>query len=233
LFELDRPSEAAATLEEFLSEFPEHALVASASFFCGQALFKTGKHQRAAEHFSRVVDSHKEDETYGPSLLQLGECLAVLQHWTRSEEIFNEYLRSRPDGEHWYQARFGVGWAQENQQRYDEAIKAYREIVQRHKGATAARAQFQIGECLFAQKRLDEAVRELLKVDILYAYPEWSAAALYEAGRCFEQMGKPVEARAQYNAVREKHSTTRWAKLASQRLTAVSSGHLPGRDDSQ
>ena len=103
-------------------------------------------------------------------------------------------------------------------------------MVQRHKGVTAARAQFQIGECLFAQRKLDEAVRELLKVDILYAYPEWSAAALYEAGRCFEQMGKPVEARAQYKTVSAKYSGTRWAELATQRLAAVTSGNLPGRN---
>ncbi len=230
LFELNKPSEVAATLEEFLSEFPNHALVASASFFCGEALLKTGKHQRAAAHLSRVVENFKEDDTYGPSLLRLGECHAVLQRWARSEEVFAEYLQRKGDSEHWYQAQFGLGWARENQQRYDEAIAAYREVVQRHKGVTAARAQFQIGECLFARKKLSEAVRELLKVDILYAYPEWSAAALYEAGRCFEQMGKPVEARAQYKTVSAKHSGTRWAELATQRLAAVSSGNLPGRN---
>ena len=230
LFELNQPSEAAATLEEFLSEFPNHALVASASFFCGEALLKTGKNQQAATHLSRVVENFKEDDTYGPSLLRLGECLAVLQRWARSEEVFGEYLQHEGDSEHWYQAQFGLGWARENQQRYDEAIAAYREVVQRHKGVTAARAQFQIGECLFAQRKLDEAVRELLKVDILYAYPEWSAAALYEAGRCFEQMGKPVEARAQYKTVSAKYSGTRWAELATQRLAAVTSGNLPGRN---
>jgi len=230
LYELNKPGEAAVTLEQFLSEFPNHALVASASFFCGDALLQTGKNQRAAEHLTRVAENFQEDETYGPSLLRLGECLAVLQRWARSEEVFTEYLQRKGDSEHWYQAGFGLGWARENQQRYDEAIAAYRDVVQRHKGATAARAQFQIGECLFAQKNLDEAVRELLKVDILYAYPEWSAAALYEAGRCFEQMGKSVEARTQYKTVSAKHSGTRWAELATQRLAAVSSGNLPGRN---
>jgi TolA-binding protein len=230
LFELNHPSEAAEVLDAFLSEFPSHTLVASASFFCGEALLKAGENQRAAAHFSRVVENFEEDDTYGPSLLRLGECLAVLQRWAASEAVFAKYLQHQADSEHWYQARFGLGWTRENQQRYDEAIAAYREVVQRHKGITAARAQFQIGECLFAQKKLDEAVRELLKVDILYAYPEWSAAALYEAGRCFEQMGKPVEARGQYQRVSAEHSGTRWAELATQRLAAVTSGNLPGRN---
>lgn len=228
LFELSRPDEAAAALEEFLSAFPDHALAASARYFCGEALLKTGKNGRAAEHLSRVVADFKQDPVYAPALLRLGECLAALQRWARSEEIFDEYLRAFADGEQWYQAMFGVGWARENQQRYDEALTAYRRVVEKHQGETAARAQFQIGECLFAQKRLDEATRELLKVDILYAYPEWSAAALFEAGRCFEELGKAVEARAQYRTVGEKHPKTRWAQLAAQRLGAVADGALPG-----
>ena len=121
------------------------------------------------------------------------------------------------------------GWPRENQRRFDEAIKAYEPVVARHQGPTAARAQFQIGECLFAKKRYHEAVRALLKVDILYAYAEWGAAALYEAGRCFEHLGKPVEARSQSKTVTEKHATTRWAQLASQRLATLSKNTLPGR----
>ena len=96
----------------------------------------------------------------------------------------------------------------------------YRRVAAGHQGPTAARAQFQIGECLFAQGKHEEAARELLKVDILYAYPEWSAAALYEAGRCLEATGKAADARAQYEQVVQKHGDTRWAKLAGERLSA-------------
>ena len=90
-------------------------------------------------------------------------------------------------------------------------------------------ATVQIGECLFARKQYEDAARELLKVDILYAYPEWSAAALYEAGRCFEALGKTVEARTQFKAVVDKHKQTRWGELAGKRLAALSANVLPGR----
>ena len=66
-------------------------------------------------------------------------------------------------------------------------------------------------------------------MDILYAYPQWSAAALYEAGRCFEQMGSPVEARKQFEMVREDHPDSRWAELAGARLDELASRSLPGR----
>ena len=48
---------------------------------------------------------------------------------------------------------------------------------------------FQTGETYFAQKQFElAAARELLKVDILYSVPQWSARALYEAGRAFEEL---------------------------------------------
>ena len=117
----------------------------------------------------------------------------------------------------------------ENQGRFSEAIEAYRDVVEHHEGPTAARAQFQIGECLFALRDFKQAVRELLRVDILYAYPEWSAPALFEAGRCFEELGDPIEARSQYKLVQERYGQTEWASLAGKRLGALERSRVPGQ----
>lgn len=228
-FESGDHARSAEALEKMLAIAPQHALVPSACFFAGEALFKLGKFEAAARHLARITDNHRKDECHGPALLRLGECLAALQNWLKSEEVFAQFLREHPGSEQWYQAQFGIGWARENLKRYDEAVSAYRQVVERHKGPTAARAQFQVGECLYAQKRFEDAAAELLKVDILYAYPEWSAAALYEAGRCFEELNKTAEARAQYEAVRSRHGETRWAELAAQRLAGLVNAAPPGR----
>jgi len=228
-FELERFREAAEVFEVFVEAHPESDLMASARFHAGEAFFRLGRHEDAAKHLTHLADDFADRKEHGPGLLRLGESLAELQHWARSERVFTEYLSAYGSSEHWYQAQFGVGWARENQKRYDEAIDAYRQVTSRHQGPKTARAQFQIGECLFAKQRYDEAVRELLKVDILYAYPEWSAAALYEAARCFEKLGMVVEARAHFKQVVDQHKQTRWAELATQRLTEIAGTGLPGR----
>jgi len=61
----------------------------------------------------------------------------------------------------------------------------------------------------------------LLKVEILYSYPEWSAAALYEAGRCLERLGRQEQARSQFAQVTEKYEKTSWSAMASKRLTEL------------
>lgn len=219
-FELGKFDAAATTLAEFLKNWPGDAQTASAGYYAGESLFKLGRFEAAIKALEKA--SHSDDaQLAAAGLLRMGEALAQLQRWPRSEEVFNEYLQRFASSEGWHQAMFGVGWARENQGRHDEAMECYRQVVTKHKGPTAARAQFQIGECLFARKKLEDAVRELLKVDILYAYPEWSAAAIYEAGRCFEAMNKSAEARDQFRTVTEKFHDSKWASMATQRISAL------------
>jgi TolA-binding protein len=227
-FESGRFADASETLSEFAKAFEKSTMLGSANYYAGESFFKEKNYTRAAEHLDRALHG-KHDEAFVPSaLLRFGESEAQLQHWIKSEEAFDQYLQQFRDRDSWYQAEFGMGWARENQGRHDDAMKAYRKVVELHKGPTAARAQFQIGECLFAKKQYDEAVRELLKVDILYDYPEWSAAALYEAGRCFEKLARSGEARQQFRSVTEKYGDTQWAHLASQRLSELSASLTPG-----
>lgn len=227
-FKVGQFDEAASLCEELMRDYPNSALLASTHLFCGESLFNLNKIPQATQHFSTVVEKYKDDPACANSLLRLGECHAASGNWAESEKAFSVYLKRFADSELWFQAQFGHAFALENQQRPDDAIAGYRKVIERHSGPTAARAQFQIGECLFAKKKYDEAVRELLKVDILYAYPQWSAAALYEAGRCFEELAKPAEAKAQFEQVQDKYPDTEWAKLASQRLTAMSSRSTGG-----
>lgn len=227
-YHLDDLQDATKLLEELIERWPKSERVPSASLFAGEAHFKLGAHRKAITHLDRVAQQFPDDAACDPAMLRLGEALALVQDFARSEQVFRDHRRRFPDAERWYQAQFGLGWALENQGKHDEAVGAYGEVIERHQGSTAARAQFQIGQCMYAQRRFEQAARELLKVDILYAYPEWSAAALYEAGRCFQELSNPVDARAQFEKVVQEHATTEWAQLATQRLDELAVSHLPG-----
>lgn len=225
--QLGRHAPAARTLKDFALRFPKSTLAPSAGLLRGEALLRAGNPGEAVVELRRVTSSPTAGDSLGPALLRLGEAAAAAQQWTESEEAFGAYLRKFPNAELWFQARFGIGWAQENQGRHDAAIKSYVDVVTRHTGPTAARAQFQIGECCFAQKKFDEAVRELLKTDILYAYPEWSAAALFEAGRCLSEAGKPADGKRQYEDVVRRWPDSQWARLARELLARDAAASVP------
>lgn len=228
-FELGSLSESAELFEEFIATNPKALLLASASFYAGESHYRNGRFDSAVPHYERVVEQHASAPSAPAAMLRLGESLAQLNRWSRCEEVFGDYLAKHADSEHWYQAQFGIGWAREHLGRRNDAIEAYSKVVANHQGSTAARAQFQIGECLFAEGEYDKAARELLRVDILYSYPEWSAAGLYEAGRCFEKLGKPVEARKQYEDLVTRFADSKWAKMATDRLASTATKKVPGQ----
>lgn len=228
-FELGDPQAVVDLLATFHEDFPDSDVSSSADLMCGESLVTLGRPGRAADHLERASADDVAESIAEPALLRLGEALATLQYWARSEEAFRAHQQRFSDSQLWFQSRFGLGWARENQGRRVEAIEDYREVADRHKGATAARAQFQIGECLFAEGDFEDAIRELVKVDILHAYPEWSAAALYEAGRCFEQLGRMAEAREQFRAVVDRFDDSEWAELSTERLERMTETAPPGR----
>ncbi len=195
----------------------------------GEALLALGRPGAAADRLA-IAAAHESSPAHETAMLRLGEAQSQAQRWQQSHDTFEAHLRTYPDSDDWFRSRFGMGWALENAGEPERALPHYRALVERHEGLMTVRAQFQIGECLFALGRHEEAARELLRVDVLYEATEWTPAALFEAGRCFEAMNKIGEARAEYRAVVERFGESDWATMARDRLARLRSGGAPGRN---
>lgn len=224
--------ECVETLSKFMEHHPKSPLIASAHYLLGQEFGNRRNWTLASTHLEAAVKLSSEKDARSLAMLLLGNAQSESQQWQAAEGSFSTFLEESPSSELWFQARFGQGWARENVGKHEGAIEAYRDVVARHKGPTAARAQFQIGECLYAMKRFDEAVREYAKVDVLYSYPEWSAAAMYESARCLQELGRSEDARRGYADVVARFADTNWAKLSREQLAAHSPAPLPGRASS-
>lgn len=199
----------------------EDDLAGPAAMLAGESMLALKRGRDAAAQFSKAIEAGGKGVDAEAALLRLGEAHATAQDWRQSQRAYERHRADHPRSPRWYMAEFGLGWSLENGGKPREAMVHYRSVADKHKGDTAARAQFQIGECLFALGEHEQAVRELLRVDILHASPEWSAAALYEAGRCYEAMDKIGEARAQYRAVQDRFGDSDWATAAGERLRAI------------
>lgn len=224
-FALERFEEAQRAYTLALEQIArQESLWAAVALTAGESAFRARRWKEAVELLAPLVKMiDLPPMTREPALLRLGEAHAQVQNWEKSRETFALHREAFPKSAFWHQAAFGIAWADENAGNHKEAIEGYRTIVDRHDGVTAARAQFQIGECLFAQRRYDEALKEFMKVDILFTAPEWSAAALVEAGRVLEALRRPDDARAQFRAVVERFPDGDWAKIARERLNALDS----------
>jgi TolA-binding protein len=109
------------------------------------------------------------------------------------------------------QALLGMG-------RLDDARSAFRKVVEtRRTGELAAQAQLMLGETFFHQDQFREALREFLRVDILYKAPRWQAAALLEAGKVYERLDQWADAAEIYERLLERFPNEPTAEDARKR----------------
>jgi tetratricopeptide (TPR) repeat protein len=155
------------------------------------------------------------------ALVRLGYAFAQVQKWDESRRSYETLLQRFNQSPWIFEARYGIAWSWQNQNQLDQAVNAYHEVVRGTVAEVAARAQLQIGRCRLAQKRFDEAAKELLVVPFTYDYPDHAAAALFEAGQAHLEAGKPADAAKLWQGVIKDFASSPWAEVAQQRLSGI------------
>lgn len=155
------------------------------------------------------------------ALLRLGHAYARAGQWDQSRQTLEAFVGRYPQSPWFDEARYGIGWAWQNQKQFDQAVGQYQQVVGRTATEVAARAQLQIGLCRLEQKRPAEAANALLVVPFTYDYPEWSALALCEASRAFLEMQQAGQAGKLLQRVLKDHPGTAAAEVAQKRLAQI------------
>jgi TolA-binding protein len=206
---------------------PKSAMAGQAIYRAGECHLHKGEFAEAVKRLAVFRDQTPFQNIPGVTdraLLRLGYALGQLKQWDASrqahEQVVNRFGNSRwvPD------ARYGIGWAYQNQQQYDNAVNAYLQVVNSVATELAARAQMNIGLCRLAQKRYPEASTALLVVPFTYDYPELSALSLVEAARAFSENKQQGQAIRLLERVLRDHPDTEFAEAARKRLEELKKG---------
>lgn len=229
LLKLERARDAATLLGREAALLAASDIAPAAALLTADALSRSGQLDESLRTLGTLLAGRPPASIKAAALLLRGDVAAAAQRWSESERAYAEYLAELPGSALWFRARFGLGRALEAQSKHTAAIEAYREVATRHSGATAARAQFQIGECLVALGKHQDAIVELVKVDAAFAEPEWSAAALFEVGRVLVMLKRPDDAARQFDEVVERFPDSQWGAMARNERTKLAPATLPGR----
>ena len=209
--------------EQFLRDFPASPLRAAANYWVAEALFRKGDYAAAGERLERLVTQIAESrEAWVPMVpLRRAQVLAHLERWSEAYQIASQIERQYPGFPQQYEVDYLRGRCLADRAEFDEARHAYQQVIRSSHGAkteTAAMAQWMIGESYFHQKNYDAALREYLRLEILYAYPKWQALALLQAGKCHELLGQMPEAVKLYTRLVDTYNDTVAAEEAARRL---------------
>jgi len=217
---------AAKTLDRLNSDLPDNPFRREARLLRAEVALEADD-PTAAEAILSALTSEKA-ETTDPAGFALAvrrrrvQALLALKKW---KEVVDEATRLRADAgddPSISEVDYARGRALQQLARFDDARAAYREVIDARKGGDlVARAQLMIGETYYHQKDYHEAIRQFLKVDILYDAPTWQAAALLETGKAHEQLDQWADAAETYERLRSKFPDDPSAVEAKGRLDAA------------
>lgn len=215
-----------AAAEQFaaVSQSPQKELAADARYRLAEASMLLKDYSAAIQQLTPFRDQEPLRNIAGVSdraLLRLGHAYAHAAQWDPSRQALEALLSRYPQSAWRDEARYGVGWAMQNQGQFDNAVGAYAQVIKNTAAEVAARSQLQVGVCRLSQKRYAEAANALLVVPFTYDYPDCSALALCEASRAFIELKQPLDAGNLLKRVVKDHPTTRWAEVAKQRLAEI------------
>jgi TolA-binding protein len=210
-------------LERLLKEYPNDSLAFSAKYWLAEGEYRQGHYQAGAEQFALLNDeSAGRTEKWLPMIpLRQAQALAQLGEWSDALTIARKIKADSPQFEQLYEVDYVIGRALASQADFVGARNAYSEVIRSLTGGkteTAAMAQWMIGETYFHQENYQAAVREYLRVEILYAYPRWQAGALLQAGKCHESLGQWKEAAELYARLIRVYPRTEFTVDAQSRL---------------
>ncbi|HET6882911.1 MAG TPA: tetratricopeptide repeat protein [Pirellulales bacterium] len=212
-----------APLERLIAEFPDNPIVPLAQYLVAEAAYREGQYERAAELFRELDENTRgRNDKWAPMVpLRRAQILAHNKEWHDALEIASQIETDYPDFEQQYEVDYVIGRCQAGLALFDDARAAYRRVVKSTSGEkteTAAKAQWMIGETFFHQKNYEAALKEYLKVEILYDFPTWQAAALFEAAKCHEHLGELKHAADLYQRLIKNFPESPLAKDAAERL---------------
>jgi TolA-binding protein len=220
--ELSNWTEAKSAFEHLASDFPHGRLRREAEFWIAESDRQLGQTKAAIEQFTRLISDQGASEPWlGTAYLRLAQAQGEQKLWKDLLATIEQLRKLFPKYELMNVADYHAGRALQNLARFDEARESYRRGIAGRSDENAAQCQFMIGETFFHQKRFQEALREFLKVEILYAFPQWQADALLEAGKCHESLQEWSRAAETYNRILEKYPKTPHVQEAAKRRAAA------------
>jgi TolA-binding protein len=196
--------QAAGAFQAQIQSFPAGALLADATYLAGEAFYRQKEYGPALERFTQAI-GQKNEKYLVRALYRAGDCAAHLKQWAVSEQQYQALVNQFPKFELLYEARYGLGLAQQNQDKLTQAKQTYEQVTKETDTETAAKARFMMGECAFREKKYDEAVEQYLTAALGYPYEEWQALGYFEAGRCLIELKDNAKAKDMFDTLVKKY----------------------------
>jgi TolA-binding protein len=211
-------------LGQLIGEHPDSDLVLPAEYLLAEAAFRAGDFQRSLERLNALREKTRENSApwVATAELRRAQSLAQLHRWSEASEAAQALQQRFPQFAQSHEADYIVGRAFAAQADFDAAREWYAREIAAPAAAgseTAAMAQWMIGESYFHQEQYEHALSEYQKVG--EGFPRWHSAALLQAGKAQESLGRWQAASELYQQLIDRYPDGQLHAEAVQRLGAA------------
>ncbi len=218
--------ELAKSAEALRTRFAEGRYKSDAAFYLALSQVHRGQGDAAGELLKPLLSAKndpamKQKHWFPRVFVLLSEIQWRAKQYPQVIETVTAFRTWDPQNRWMYQAEEVLGRAYKQQTKFDEARNSFKRVLADPNGArteTAAKAQLMIAETYFITKDYKAALEGYLKVHILYKFPDWQSAALFQAGLCDEQLGQWKNAVDDYESLIREFPKSEFAEKAKPRL---------------
>ena len=224
----DRWDDVGKAARRLLDECPKSDMRLVAEYWVAESTYRRGEYDLAGKRFDELAEKAKDrtDPWLAMVDLRRSQILVHQNQWSRALALAAKIPERFPEFEQQHEVDYLLGRCFARRAEFEKARQSYLRVTRSAHGAkteTAAMAQWMIGETYFHQKDYRAAVKAYHRVEMLYAYPQWQAAALLQAAKCREQLGQTREAANLFRRVMEKYPQTTFVEEAGRRLRTMKS----------
>lgn len=222
---------AAQRFARQVEAFPAGVLALDARVMRAECLFQRKEYAEALARFEEVlpaVGASRSLQTI--ALLHAGQAAGQTKAWEKALDLLERCAKRFPESEYRHEVQYETGWAKYHLGRHDEAARDFSAVSAEHSGVLGVRAQFMLGEIQMGKKEYEDAVRTFYRVAFGHGYPDapqeyhsWQAAAMFDAARCLEQLGKQDAANKLYHDLVATFPDQEQAAHARKRLEELGS----------
>jgi len=195
-----RWADAQTRLSKFLESFPDSRERGTVRYWLAEALAQQGQIVEASDEFTQLqVLCAGEDPTLAArSGLRHAQLLFQRKQFESAQRVLMDILKQFPTFSEVHELYYLLGRCLASQGQFPEARAAYHRALDMpvtRQSAIGPQAQWMLGETYFHQRDYPRALRAYLQVEVDYSASVWRAAALLQAGKCYQRQQQPAEAR--------------------------------------
>ena len=214
------------TMQAFMANTTNEDAKLTAKYFIAEALFQQRRNEPAAKLFNELYKSSTAVPIqYQPWVwLRKASLQLAADDATGAAALATEGKKRFIYFESGYEFDYLIARGLESKGMLSDARKQFEKVIASSQGSrteTAAVSQWRIGETYFHQEEYELAIAEYYKVDSLYAYPKWRAAALIQAGKCQEHLTNPKNAAKLYRQLLDRYPDSEFAAEAKGRMAKL------------